>query len=180
MNVYARYFDEEIMANSFEELWAFICGIDGLAATESLRQEVQEYAEGKYSYAKRFKVNTRSYFILIKTTAATLQEFKDNATKESSSKQELEKEKEAFANVIGEERIGWYKAEIQFKRVVPQEVAGKFQYIDTEFSARLKARSIQDCYDRLITYLRSREDIDSRSQFPSIKGRNFIAQYQGM
>lgn len=180
MNIYARYFDNEMMANSFEELWSFICGIEGLAPTATLRQEVMEYVEGRYSYAKRFKVNTRSYFILIKTTAATLQEFKANANKENNSKEELEKEKESFTRLISEEKIGWYTATVQFKRVVPQEVTGKFQYINTEFSAKLKARSVQDCYDRVIAYLRTRNDIDPRSQFPSIKGRNFIAQYQGM
>ncbi len=181
MNVYARFFDNEIVANSFDELWSFICGIEGLIVTEPLRLDVLEYVEGKYSYAKRFKVNTRSYFILIKTTATTLQEFKENANKDSSiTKMDLEKEKENFARIINERNVGWYMATLLFKRVVPQEVTGKFQYINTEFSAKLKACSIQDCYDRVITHLKSREDVDPRSQFPSIKGHNFIAHFQGM
>ncbi len=184
MNVYARYFDNEVLTTTFEELWEFIHSIEGgMVATEQTRLEVQEYVEGKYSYAKRFKVNSRSYFILIKTTATTLTEFKEYANRESTTMQnraEIEKEKDTFLRAISEEKIGWYEASIQFKRVVPQEVSGKFQYINTEFSARLKARSVQDCYDRILAYLKLRKDIDPRSQFPSIKGRNFIAQYQGV
>lgn len=180
MNVYARYFDNEIVAHSFEELWQFICSIEGLNISDSLRLDVMEYAEGKYSYAKRFKVNARNYFILIKTMASTLVEFKENANRENNNREELEREKEMLQHIITEEKIGWYEASLQFKRVLLSPTTGKFQYINTDFKAKLKARSIQDCYNRLIDHLRSRHDVDPRSQYPSIKGRNFQVEFLGV
>ena len=44
----------------------------------------------------------------------------------------------------------------------------------------MQAYSAQDCYNRIIDYLQSREDIDPRSQFPSVKGKNFQYSYIGL
>ena len=55
---------------------------------------------------------------------------------------------------------------------------GKFEYRDTKFVARCKANSGMDCYNRIIENLHDR--VDSRSQFPSAKGKNFHFKYLGM
>ena len=55
----------------------------------------------------------------------------------------------------------------------------KFQYKDTLFRVRLKAQSPMDCYNRIVDHLRNRQDVDSRSQFPSSKSSNFFYTYLG-
>jgi hypothetical protein len=55
---------------------------------------------------------------------------------------------------------------------------GKHEYRDTHFVADVKAVSGQDCYNRIVEHLRAR--VDSRSQFPSAKGKNFQFKYLGM
>ena len=77
-----------------------------------------------------------------------------------------------------EERPGWYEGEMDFKRVVQVPSTGKFEYRDTKFVARCKANSGMDCYNRIIDHLRER--VDTRSQFPSAKGKNFRFTYLGM
>ena len=130
-------------------------------------------------FPKRFKVNQRSYFIAIKTLAQDLEEFKAHGTSGEMLRMPIETEKELLARTLMAENPGWYQATMLFKRVIPVESTGKFQYIDTEFEAKLKAHSIQECYDRVIDHLRTRGDVDARSQFPSIKGRNFQTVFLG-
>ena len=69
---------------------------------------------------------------------------------------------------------------LSFKRVIAIPGTNKFQYKDTYFTARVKAHSPIDCYNRIIEHLRDRQDVDPRSQFPSAKGKNFKFQYLGM
>ena len=72
---------------------------------------------------------------------------------------------------------GWYEGTLDFKRVLMVPGTGKFQYRDTQFTARLKAESGLDCYERIVDHLR--ELVDDRSQFPSAKGKNFRFRYLG-
>ncbi len=178
MNIYIRYFDNEKVCLSTDELLDFVSNIDGITLDDRLRQDVLDYAAGKFSFAKRFRVSPRSYFILIKTTATNMQEFKEYSQRGNENKEQQEGEKEQLVQILNEKKSGWYNAYVLFKRVVPSE-SGKFQYIDTPFRAKLKAESIQDCYDRVMNHLRTRADVDPRSQLPSIKGRNFQAEFLG-
>ncbi len=179
MNIYIRYFDDEKVCTSVDEVLEFVSKIDGVRLDDRLRQDIIDYSEGRFSYAKRFRVNQRSYFILIKTNATTMEEFKAYSREGGDQTDVQDNEKERLAQILNEEKVGWYQAYVLFKRVTPSE-NGKFQYCDTEFRVKLKAHSIQDCYDRVMDHLRTRADIDPRSQFPSIKGRNFQAEYLGM
>jgi len=81
-------------------------------------------------------------------------------------------------NRLNEETPGWYEGVLDFKRVVLVPATGKHEYRDTHFVARCKAMSGQDCYNRIVEHLRAR--VDSRSQFPSAKGKNFRYKYLGM
>ena len=78
---------------------------------------------------------------------------------------------------LNEIQEGWYEGVVDFKRVLLIPGTGKFQYRDCEFVARLKAGSGMECYERIIDYLRDR--VDSRSQFPSPKGKNFKFRFLG-
>ena len=165
MNLYIRYFDEECVVSSAEEAFDFLSSLPGITLDEAFVKDLRQYMDSPMPYPKRYKVRPRVYFIVIKTTATTLAE---------------SSEKEPAARFSINDRPGWYEGEILFKRVVPIPGTTKFQYKDTRFKARCKARNAQECYNRIVEHLRSRQDVDARSQFPSVKGKNFSCSYLGM
>ena len=176
MNLYLRYFDNEIFAYSIEEAFDFLQSIPEIDLDEFLMRDIAQYVESPNMYPKRYKVHGKTYFIIIKTTAANMEEFKNNgAAHEGQS--DIPKSKN---DIFYEFNPGWYDGSIMFKRVIPIPQTQKFQYVDTFFVARVKAYSRQDCYNKIIDHLHSRSDIDSRSQFPSIKGKNFECVFRGM
>ncbi len=187
MNLYIRYFDDEAIVTSVDEALAFISTFQDFHMTEQFIEDFRQYAEGPMPYPKRYKVHSRIYFIVIKTTASTIEEFKANGknktkerTKDESSTEQAQVEQQRpMPHSLIEEQPGWYEGNITFKRVV-MLATGKFDTVDTAFTARVKAHSPQDCYNQIIDYLHSRSDIDARSQYPSIRGKNFQYTYLGI
>lgn len=179
MNLYIRFFNDEAVVYSLDQALDFLGSIPEIRLDDYLVRELTAYVEGSMPFPKRFKVNQRSYFIAIKTLAQDLEEFKAHASSEETPHVPVETEKEMLIRALLAENPGWYHVTMLFKRVVPIESTGKFQYIDTEFEVKLKATCIQECYDRVVDHLRTRGDVDARSQFPSIKGRNFQAVFLG-
>ena len=178
MNIYLRFFDSEILVNSLSEAIDFLQSIPEVDVDEFLVKDLTQYIESDVMYPKRYKVRGRAYFIVIKTMASTLEEFKEIGLQaKDPTRQSEAREKPQDAFLI--QNFGWYDATINFKRVVCLPQTQKCQYCDTTFKARLKASCIQECYDRVIDHLRSRGDIDPRSQFPSIKGKNFECVFLG-
>ena len=177
MNLYLRYFDREILVNSVDEAIVFLSSIDEIQMNPILEADIREYAASNIYYPKRYKVHPRVYFIIIKTDAATLQDFKD---KKAIHQDEIDapatKTTPALLR-LSEINDGWYEGVVDFKRVLLIPGTGKFQYCDTQFVARLKAISGMECYERMIEYLRER--VDERSQFPSPKGKNFKFRFLG-
>ena len=178
MNLYIRYFDEECVVSSAEEAYDFLTSLPGITLDEDFIKDLRQYVESPMPYPKRYKVRPRVYFIVIKTTATTLAEFKVNGGRTQSLAGG--EEKKASPRFSLNDRPGWYEGEILFKRVVPIPGTNKFQYQDTRFKARCKAHNMQECYERIVDHLRSRQDVDPRSQFPSVKGKNFSCSYIGM
>jgi hypothetical protein len=78
---------------------------------------------------------------------------------------------------LNDERYGWYEGKLDFKRVVVSPATGKCEYRDTTFVAQCKAMSGLDAYNRICDHLLTR--VDSRSQFPSPKGKNYSFKYLG-
>ncbi len=180
MNLYIRYFEDETLVDSLDQALDFLKGIPAIQLTDNLASDVARFIDSSTSYPRRFKVGPHSHFIMIKTNARSLEEFKENNSREERETAHAETGKDVLARVLNAEKRGWYKASLSFKRVIPSaENAGKFQYVNTDFEVKLRARSVQDCYDRVIDHLRTRADIDPRSQFPSIKGHSFHAEYLG-
>lgn len=177
MNLYIRYFDEECVVSSAEEAFDFLSSLPGITLDEVFMKDLRQYMESPMPYPKRYKVRPCVYFIVIKTTASTLAEFKVNGGRTQTLSASTEKA--PASQNFSDDCPGWYEGEILFKRVIPIPGTNKFQYKDTRFKARCKARNNQDCYDRIIEHLRSRQDVDARSQFPSIKGKNFSCTYLG-
>lgn len=180
-NLYVRYFDRDMLALSVEEAIDFLSTIPDIRITSELVSEVRAYAESDIPYPKRYKVRPRVYFILIKTNATTMAEFKANrrAGAPAAAENEAPTKKEIKTTQLAIENPGWYRGTITFKRVIQIPGTMKFQYQDTRFSAYVKAMSGQDCYNRIVHHLKNRQDVDLRSQFPSARGINFSFNYMG-
>ncbi len=183
MNLYIRFFDDERVVTSTDEALEFISTFQGFKVTPDFEADFRQYAEGDVAYPKRYKVKSRIYFIVIKTLASTLEEFKANGKHNAAadaSATVLTKPKDIIEQRLNEEQPGWYEGFILFKRVVFVPETGKYDYVDTRFSALTKAWSPIDCYNRLVDYARSRDDVDERSQFPSPRGKNFKYEFIGL
>lgn len=180
MNLYLRYFDSETLVGSAEEAIGFLRSLGEIDMTPELEADIREYAKSDIFYPKRYKVRPRIYFIIIKTEAETMQDFKEKKALRNLEQPTTGKERASLPVMmkLTEEREGWYEGVMDFKRVQQVPVTGKFQYRDTHYVARLKAKSGMDCYNRIVDSLRSR--VDERSQFPSIKGKNFKFTFLGL
>ncbi|MBQ9667559.1 MAG: hypothetical protein IJV45_02275 [Prevotella sp.] len=181
MNLYLRYFDRETLVHSVDEAIDFLSSIDEIGMNPVLESDIRDYVASDVYYPKRYKIRPRVYFIIIKTEAATMQDFKDKKALRSGGANGESASKERAASPVvlklNEEREGWYEGTIDFKRVLMVPGTGKFQYRDTRFVAQVKAVSGLDCYNRIVDHLRQR--VDDRSQFPSAKGKNFHFRYLG-
>lgn len=176
MNLYLRYFDKETLVTSIDEAINFLACIDEIGMNPMLEADIREYVNSDVFYPKRYKVRPRVYFIIIKTEAQTMQDFKDKKAVRPAA---VAKERNASPVVmkLNENRFGWYECTMDFKRVLMVPGTGKFQYRDTRFVVQLKGNSGIDCYNRIVEHLRER--VDERSQFPSAKGKNFHFTYLG-
>ena len=143
--------------------------------TRELADDLRTYAASNVLYPKRYKVRSRVYFIVIKTEAQTMQDFKDKkAVRGKNSIMSEAKENEQKR--LNEQLKGWYEGTIEFKRVIMNHV-GKCEYRDTTFCVRCIANSQRDCYDRIVQHLMTR--VDKRSQFPAARGKNFKCKFLG-
>jgi len=176
MNLYIRYFDQETLVHQVDDAIAFLADIDEIGMNPMLEQDIRDYYNSDVIYPKRYKIRPRVYFILIKTEAATMLDFKEKKALRPASGIS---ERAVAPSVLrlNEERFGWYEGALDFKRVQMVPGTGKFQYRDTHFVARCKAMSGIDCYNRIVDHLRGR--VDERSQFPSAKGKNFKFTFLG-
>lgn len=176
MNLYLRYFDQETLVTSVDDAIGFLKSIPEIEMDAELEADVREYAASDLTYPKRYKVRPRVYFIVIKTTAQTMQDFKDKKALRTPTP--AERMENPVGASLAQEAPGWYEGSLDFKRVVMVPATGKFEYRDTHFVADVKAESGLDCYNHIVDYLR--DCVDSRSQFPSAKGKNFHFRYLGM
>lgn len=182
MNIYARYFDQETVASSFEELMSFLSSIPEISVTPELLDDVKAYIDSPLPYPKRYKLRPRVYFILIKTTANNLREFKSRRNQENSNTPQFttaHSPKEERISQLTAKKEGWYKVSLCIKRMVFIKEIQKYQYQDNTIKAYIKAASPMACYNRLLTYFRTRKDIDPRSQIPSAKSDKFNFSYVG-
>ena len=184
MNLYLRYFDQEAFVDSVDQAINFLANIPEIGMDNALEADIRDYVASDVFYPKRYKVRPRIYFIIIKTEAATMQDFKEKKAVHSiggqmNNNMNVEPRPKVELPImvhLSEEQLGWYEGSFDFKRVL-MVASGKFQYRDTHFVVRCKAHSGIDCYNRIIDHLRSR--VDGRSQFPSAKGKNFQFKYLG-
>ena len=163
---------------STEEAVAFLYAIPDIGMNEDITEEIKAYAESDVKYPRRYKVRPRVYFIIIKTEASTLLEFKEKGNSKEVVGMVLNNSVSKLQGVgVNDVNPGWYEGSLNFKRVVPIPPTGKFEYKDTLFVARCKANSGMECYNLIVEHLKQR--VDNRSQFPAARGRNFQFQYLG-
>ena len=179
MNIYVRYFDQEALASSYEELMEFLTSIPEIPVTPELMDSVRAYMDSPLPYPKRYKVRPRVYFILIKTTAQTMQEFKTYKSQDLNIDDEAEVETITNADEDKLETSNWYEAKLTFKRVIVLPETEKCQYVDTDFAAYIKASSESECYTKIKDYLTNHPDVDARSQIPSAKSNYFVCKQVG-
>lgn len=183
MNLYLRYFDSETLVHHVEDAIDFLYSIQEIDMNPELEADIREYVASDVYYPKRYKIRPRVYFIIIKTEAATMLDFKQKKALRSNMLPGNGDNpfNDSAANVLtrlSAEKHGWYQGALDFKRVVQIPATGKFEYRDTHFVAACKAHSGIDCYNRIVEYLRDR--VDPRSQFPSAKGKNFKFNFLGL
>lgn len=179
MNLYLRYFDRETLVHNVDDAIDFLASIDEIHMNADLEADIRDYVASDVYYPKRYKIRPRVYFIIIKTEAATMLDFKQKKALRSNLQRTPEHDPLApMLAHLNEERPGWYEGTLDFKRVVLVPVTGKHEYRDTHFVVNCKAMSGMDCYNRMVDYLRGR--VDGRSQYPSAKGKNFKFRYLGL
>ena len=176
MNLYIRFFDEETLVYSVEEALAFLAALGDVEVNDSIRLELEKFMSSSAMYPKHIKVSQRSFFIAIKTTASTMEEFKAKGAKDNKLEKVAQKEAIVSHNKA---MPGWYEAKVTFKRVLLNPETQKSAYADTPFVCKVWANSAQECYDKVLEHLRGRQDVDPRSQFPSIKSPNFEFSFLG-
>ena len=178
MSLYLRYFDRETFVSNVDDAISFLSDIDDIGMNPVLEHDIRDYVASDVFYPKRYKIRPRVYFIIIKTDAQSMQDFKEKKAVHNFGNVE-QKEKSVSPAILHLNEVlpGWYEGVIDFKRVQQVPGTGKFQYRDAHFVARCKANSGMDCYNRIVEHLRQR--VDNRSQFPSAKGKNFKFQYLG-
>ena len=176
MNLYLRYFDKEVLVDNVDDAIAFLADIEDIGMNPVLENDIRSYCASDVYYPKHYKIRPRVYFIIIKTDAPTMLDFKEKRAVHPALDR-MEKPMTPALVRLNEEMPGWYEGSLDFKRVLMIPGTGKFQYRDTHFVAQCKAMSGMDCYNRIVDYLRGR--VDDRSQFPSAKGKNFKFRYLG-
>ena len=181
MNLYIRYFNDEVIVSNVDEAVGFLksLNIEDFDVNDDFVKELTDYVDSDSNFPKRYKVKTHYYFIVIKTNASNLDEFKRHNLKSLIESDNTQQKNPSKSHALTDELNGWYDSQLQFKRVVCDPVTGKSSYRDTTFRALVKARSAMHSYERIVDYLRSRSDIDSRSQFPAAKGKSFTFSYVG-
>ncbi|MBR6285542.1 MAG: hypothetical protein IKR18_00920 [Bacteroidaceae bacterium] len=186
MNIYIRYFDQEVLVSDVEQAIDYLSSIPEVKLNDNIIKSLTSYVEGKSNYVRKIMLDRYNYFIAIKSDAETLEEFKARNEEKIQHKfgenggLQPKPANRSRESILRDELVGWYEAGIIFKRVVQIPGTQKFTYQDTSFRAQMTARSGEECYQKIIEHLRDRDDVDLRSQFPSAKSNKFDFKYLGL
>lgn len=172
MNYYARYFDSEGVFSSPQALVDFIASIPQIMMTEELAGAIKQFCADKTSFPRHFRLPNKNTFIVIKTTAETLDEFKTRGANGGSVPVESKEPKHIPADDI---RPGVYDVHMNFRRAIVNPETRKCCFVDETFQVEMLAQSQRQCFEVVIDYLKNHPDVDSRSQYPGIRTSNFTA-----
>lgn len=184
MNLYIRYFSHETLAHNVNEAIEFLGTINEIKLDGTVPGRIANFLSSSNTFPFRLKVSYSNYVLFLKTEADTLDEFHNLEQQAKEAKVEgktstAAEKKRSIMEALNEEHPGWYEGNITFKRVAVDRITNKCKYIDTTFTARCKAVSAMQCYERIIDHLKNRPEIDPRSQYPSVRSNNFTFKYLG-
>ncbi len=172
MNYYARYFDSESVLPTPRALVDFIASVPQITMTEELEGAILKFCEDKTSFPRHFRLPNKHTFIVIKTNASSLDEFKTVGANGGIARGEA---KEPKNSVVDELHPGKYNVRVLFRRAVVNPETHKCAFVDETFEVEMLAQSQRQCYDVVLEHLKNHPDIDARSQYPSIRSANFTA-----
>ena len=173
MYYYARYFDSEGVFETPQMLVEFIAGIPQITMTEELSDAVLKFCTDKTSFPRHFRLPNKNTFIVIKTTATSLEEFKTRGANGGNTTTEP---KEAKTTAADEIHPGLYDVSMVFRRAIVNPETRKCSFVEETFEAEMLAQSQRQCFEVVIEHLKNHPDVDSRSQYPSIRSSNFKAE----
>lgn len=179
MNYYARYFDSEGVFPTPETLVGFICSIPQIVMTEELSDAILKFCSDKTSFPRHFRLPNKSTFIVIKTNAATLEEFKTRGANGGVLPAESNNGNVSKLAAAEEIRPGKYDVSMTFRRAVVNPETHKCFFVDETFGVEMLAQSQRQCFEVVMEHLKNHPDVDSRSQYPSIRSANFKATLIG-
>jgi hypothetical protein len=172
MNYYVRYFDSEGVFPTPQNLIEFLSNVPKILMTEELADAILKFCEDKTSHPRHFRLPNKSTFIIIKTNATTLDEFKLRGANGGIVPIEC---KESIPSSIDELRPGMYNVKVNFRRALVNPETKKCGFVDELFEVEMLAQGVRHCFDVVIDYLKKHPDVDPRSQYPGIKSSNFSA-----
>ena len=110
MNLYLRYFDKETLVSNADQAIDFLHSIQDIEVTPELENDVREYAESDVFYPKRYKIRSHVYFIVIKTMAQTMLDFKQKKAVHPAVGRQMSDRNgmgDMVLNRLKEVRMGW-------------------------------------------------------------------------
>ncbi len=140
--------------------------------TAELEAAILKFCEEKTSYPRHFRLPNKHTFIVIKTNATSLEEFK---TVGANGGVRSTEDKEPKTSAVDEVHPGTYRVSLTFKRAVVNPTGRKCIFVDETFEVEMQAQCQRQCYETVLDYLKQHPDIDERSQYPSIRSANFSA-----
>lgn len=173
MNYYARYFDSEGVFPTPQALVSFIASIPQILMTEELSEAILKFCADKTSFPRHFRLPNKSTFIVIKTNAVTLEEFKTRGANGGVIAVENKELKQAPVDEI---RPGRYEVQMVFRRAIVNPETRKCSFVEETFEVEMLAQSQRQCFEVVMEHLKNHPDVDSRSQYPSIRSANFSAK----
>lgn len=172
MNYYARYFESEGVFSSPQALVDFLSGVPQIEMTEELSGAIFQFCADKTSFPRHFRLPNKSTFIVIKTNAVTLDEFKTRGANGGVVPADQKEHKHIAADDI---RPGMYNVRMHFRRAIVNPETKKCCFVDDDFEVEMLAQSQRQCFDVVVEHLKNHPDVDPRSQYPSIRSSNFTA-----
>ena len=110
MNLYLRFFDNETLVENADQALNFLDSLPDIQVTPEMEEDVRAYADSDVLYPKRYKVKPRVYFIIIKTEAKPMLDFKQKkALRSTLDASGTAKETNMAIQRLNQEMPGWYE-----------------------------------------------------------------------
>ena len=177
MNYYARYFDSEGVFSTPEALVDFIANIPQILMNEELANAILSFCADKTSHPRHFRLPNKNTFIVIKTTATSLEEFKTRGANGGIVSADSKEQNAPQISPLEEIKPGKYEVRMVFRRAIVNPETRKCSFVEETFEVEMLAQSQRQCFEVVLEHLKNHPDIDPRSQYPSIRSAaNFSAK----